>query len=488
MFLQIIDGKAKLSKEIPLPDSDIVLRPLYKWSYISTEYSFSSEEEINTYIERMNHETVDGLYNWVKSVWKKYIDADDFHIVICTADTFFGYFQDKLGMTHYLLFVGDNDVGKTNNLTVFQQLGYRALFDISITPANIYRFYGSVEEGQGIILEDEIDDIDDQREKKKLYQGGYNSGKKVTRSDDTPSGGRQPQSYYVYGFKAFTSEKQPDSFKSKGFNERTFVINCFAGDPEYDISEVIKAADDGDLKAQFDQLVDVRKCLLVYRLLHYNDPIPNVRLNIKNRDKQLCKPLIRLFRNTKALEEIKKSLLKLLQEKKGRKLNTAHAIVYKVLSGLVDAEAEKDQVQTSLDKDAVVLPFGSIWNKFVNEVPGDISPKHPRSVDTAEFGLISQSEIGSILRSRFGGVDARTEDAKRLRFSRAKLKKLHTNYSSIDEIKEETADAGKEEETLTNDQHDQHDPVMEDTTHSQASKAAENGNNCNLRGEYSRKW
>ena len=41
-----------------------------------------------------------------------------------------------------------------------QYLGYRALFDTSITAANIYQFLGSIEEGQGIILEDEADSID----------------------------------------------------------------------------------------------------------------------------------------------------------------------------------------------------------------------------------------------------------------------------------------------------------------------------------------
>lgn len=54
---------------------------------------------------------VDSLYTKVKSMCKKYADRDDFHIVICAADIIFTYFQDKLGMTHYLLFVGDNDVG-----------------------------------------------------------------------------------------------------------------------------------------------------------------------------------------------------------------------------------------------------------------------------------------------------------------------------------------------------------------------------------------
>jgi len=65
-------------------------------------------------------------------------------------------------------------------------------------------------------------------------------------------------------------------------------------------------------------LVDIRKLLLVYRLRHYNEPLPDVGLTIQNRDKQLCKPLIRLFQNTEALE-ILESLSKLLIEKNERK-------------------------------------------------------------------------------------------------------------------------------------------------------------------------
>jgi len=305
MFLQIIDGKAVLSEKIPL--SNIDLYPLEVVSYLNKEYSFSSEEEINRYIERAKEESLDSIYNAVKSIWRKYVDADDFHIVICAADTIFTYFQDKLGMTHYLLFVGDNNVGKTNNLTVFQQLAYRALCDVSITPANIYRFLGSVEEGQGIILEDEIDNLDEQDEKMKLYKAGYKTGTKVSRNDDTSSG-RRSQGYYTYCFKAFTSERQLDCIKGKGFNERTFVIKCSAGSPEYDISEVVNPAGDESNKALLDGLIDTRKLLLVYRLLHHGDSIPDIKLSIKNRDKQLCKPLIRLFQNTKAVNEISDSV------------------------------------------------------------------------------------------------------------------------------------------------------------------------------------
>ena len=290
MFLRILDEKAELPipeliKEIPSPDSNIVYRPLDKVSYLSKEYSFSSVEEINRYIDRARTETRDSIYYQIKSMWKKYIDQDEFHTVICAANTFFSYFQDKLGMTHYLLFVGDNDAGKSARLVVFQQLAYRPLYNISMTPANIYRSLGSIEEGQVTILEDEIDSIDEWDEKMTIYKGGYHSGVKVARNDDTSSG-RKSQGFYTYSFKAFTSEKQPDSIKAKGFNERVFVIKCSAGDPDYDINEVVSPAGDEDYKSLLDELADIRKLLLAYRLLHYNDPIPNVKLNIKNRDKR----------------------------------------------------------------------------------------------------------------------------------------------------------------------------------------------------------
>ena len=69
-------------------------------------------------------------------------------------------------MTHYLLIVGDNNTGKSNILLVFSFLGYRSVLDTAITPANIYNYGSQLEEGQCIILEDEIDDIDFQDEKK----------------------------------------------------------------------------------------------------------------------------------------------------------------------------------------------------------------------------------------------------------------------------------------------------------------------------------
>ena len=126
----------------------------------------------------------DSLFNRIRTILNKYIDIDDDFINILASDIIFTYFQDKLGMTHYLWIVGDNNTGKSNILLVFSILCYRALYDTSITPANIYNFCGSLEEGQGTIIEDEMDDIDFQDEKKKLYKQGHKSGTKVTRMYD----------------------------------------------------------------------------------------------------------------------------------------------------------------------------------------------------------------------------------------------------------------------------------------------------------------
>lgn len=259
----------------------------------------------------------------------KALDLDDDFINILTADIIFTYFQDRLKMTHYLLIVGDNNTGKSNILLVFSFLGYRPVLDTAITPANIYNFGSHLEDGQCIILEDEIDDIDDQSDKKKYYKSSYRAGTKVTRiydNNSSPTNSKRKSSrqngFFLFGFKMFASEKMPDKIKSKGFLERIIPLKAVPGDPQYDISEVVDESGDEQFKELYQELMNTRKLLLMYRLLHYDDTIPDIKLNIKNRYKQLTKPIIRLFQNSESVDEITKSLSKYLIEKNEEKINS----------------------------------------------------------------------------------------------------------------------------------------------------------------------
>ena len=52
-----------------------------------------------------------------------------------------------------------------------------------ITSANIYQFLGGLEEGGGTICEDEADNIDDDKDKMRIYKNGYTTGHAVLRTD-----------------------------------------------------------------------------------------------------------------------------------------------------------------------------------------------------------------------------------------------------------------------------------------------------------------
>ena len=137
-------------------------------------------------------------------------------------------FQDSLGMTHYLFFVGSPDSGKSNRLLVFNFLAYRNFMSTDVTPSNIYRFLGSQQEGQGTICEDEADDLDESPEKMKIYKSGYTAGFKVARNEDSINGGMSQSAYCTYGFKVFSAERLPDSVKAKGLIQRLIELNCYA--------------------------------------------------------------------------------------------------------------------------------------------------------------------------------------------------------------------------------------------------------------------
>jgi len=235
-FLIVKDtGSVDIQRSIELEDK--ILIPLDKEAYINKAYSFLSEDDVKSCIDSAKQGNLDTLYHKIKSIWKKYVDADDFYISLCALDTIYTYFQDKIGLTHYLFFVGNVGSGKSNNLRILQYLAYRNMTSTDITAANIYQFLGSMEEGQGTICEDEADDIDEDKDKMRIYKNGYTTGYPVLRTDTTYA--RKQYRFHTFCFKAFAAERTPDSTKAKGFNQRIIQLTSLYGSPQYDISEVI---------------------------------------------------------------------------------------------------------------------------------------------------------------------------------------------------------------------------------------------------------
>ncbi|MGA9170102.1 MAG: hypothetical protein WBZ20_08155, partial [Nitrososphaeraceae archaeon] len=55
------------------------------------------------------------------------------HISIAAADEIYSYFQEKIGLTHYLFFTGGNNSGKSNNLTKIHYTAYRNMMSTDMT-------------------------------------------------------------------------------------------------------------------------------------------------------------------------------------------------------------------------------------------------------------------------------------------------------------------------------------------------------------------
>ena len=341
---------------------------------------------------------------------------------MCAADIIFTYSQARLGLTHYLFFVGDNTSGKSNNLTLIHILAYRNFMSSDMTAANVYQYLGSQEEGQGTLCIDEADQIDSNIDLMRIFKNGYTTGFPVARVDT--SNGRKQQRFFTFGFKAFSAERLPDSLTAKGFNQRVIVLSCTYGIPQYDISEILNPAGEGEYEAQLAELYDMRNTLLVYGLLHHYDNIPNIPVNLSGREKQLFKPVIRVFQNTESQKELLQVVSKYVGQRREQNANSLHSFLYRLVTDLIKTQGI-NELESTL-----------IWNTLTDVLPGDAIPNKKLSYESSEFGPLSQKGVVEILIQVFGAKHSLSRrDKRKLIFDMSKLKRLGQVYNVSVEVK-----------------------------------------------------
>jgi hypothetical protein len=420
----LVNNAGEISMVDYIPNGDEIIKPLKALSYINKPYIFTSDEEVKEYIEKAKNETLDSLYGKVKSTWRQFIDADDFHISICAADTIFTYYQNIAGMTHYLFFVGGPGSGKSNNLEVFHILGYRNMTSTGITAPNIYAFYGGREEGLGTICEDEANDLDQNEDKMKFYKNGYTKNHPVFRQDENgnENGGRIPRKYYTFGFKAFAAEQLPDSVIAQGFLQRVIVLKCVYGFPLYDITEVTNPMGDQDFTDLLQELEQTRNLLFMHRLLHHDDKFPDIKLDLTGREKQLFKPILRLFQKTKTQKELEPIISDYVNDRRAGNVDSLHAYLYRIITELIGMHGYQ-------------LTNQQIWTKVTSELDGEFMYNGTTSFMSAEFGKLTQNKITSSCRQIFGGKPSRDMKHRGHVFDEKRIKQLESLYNLSLEVK-----------------------------------------------------
>ena len=321
---------------------------------------------------------------------------------------------------------------------MFRYLGYRVFYVVSASAPNYFTFLGDKEECQGTIAEDEAEDIGYNKEKQKILKTGYASGGSVPKVDLTF--GRKQESYLTYCMKWLAMEELPDYKKIKGILDRSFVFRFIVGDVEYNIKDVIKYAGDSKFKPLHDELIDLRKLLFAFRMIHHTDVIPDLSLNIKHRSAELTKPVLRLFSSRNdapmALEEIRRALSKIISERNELKRNSVESKLLEIVNNLIERDGANPD--GSNDLESYTFYNEDIWTETKTVMNGRDNAFKPESFYSIEFGTISHKYITSIYKSKFKAepfkVGSGTETKRGLRFSKEVLDRLVIHYDVPDEI------------------------------------------------------
>lgn len=342
----------------PLADDEIPYQP----------YSFTMDEMHNFTLY-----TAEVLYTKILNEVKHFIDAEerDQHLIaICNL---FSYKQDKARTTPYLSVVGDAESGKSSVQHLFLRIGYRPLLCSSLTYANIYRYLGDNEPASGIILEDEVDTLDKEIEKKKIIRDGYSIHSKIPRMVDENHTTKQ-KFFNGFCFKALSGTKP---IYDAQIVSRCLPIEIIEGFPNSNIKDPTPEEE--------ERLVQLRKDLLIWRLLTANQALPSIKYEwLRNRPEELWKPLLSCVYETKYYETILNLCTGYVKNRAEEKSETLNGFLF-------------NTVVEPLIKDGLVVTVAEMWN-ILKKHGTEVTDK---TIDLDEYGKLSYHKLSTILKSHF---------------------------------------------------------------------------------------
>ena len=400
-----------------IEESNRILRPPNRTEYPYIPYEFVNAEELQQCLEKARSENIDTLYNKSKIVVKRFNDQDDHKINLIAIDIVWSYFQDCFPTTHYIGITGDNDSGKSSIGNTFELIGYRAVNMTSPSVANVFRMLGMIESGQCTLVLDEADSVGEDTDMMNILKSGYNFNKKVPK---TNTNSWKVEWFHTYCLKIIIGEKSPSKLKAKGLLDRAFLFSVFAGDPDFDIKEM-ENPKDPRLQEVLSRLLDFRKLMFVYRLVHFNDNIPDLDVGVIRRNKELVKPYIRLFYGSKSQEEVEQTFQTFLDIKNEKKSVNIESILIPSLISFVESYG------------ASLIPSKEVWSFLKSNFDPDNEHEYDR-ISISDH-LIYKNTITRILEDKFGAKQRHCEKGNAVMFDIDKLRKIQKSYDVSTKIR-----------------------------------------------------
>jgi hypothetical protein len=427
-FIVYDTEKEKVIIKNEIEEQNRIIRPPSIEECPYPAYEFENEQELDTFIKKANEiESIEELYTRCKNFWSLYVDQEKEIITMLAADSILTYFQDIFPIIHYSECVGGNDVGKSSIGYTFEYTGYRVVKGASITGPNYFRIFGTVEPGQCVIIEDEGDSISDNPDKIAILKIAYEYNAKIPRTNMNVKN-QDMNWFYPYGYKMILAEKSIREWKAKGLVDRTFTNKCRPGRVKYAIKDVVSNLINKSEQFQklHHYLLDFRKLMLCYRLVHYKDRLPLLKVNLENRDKELAYPLLQLFHGTGVFDEIKESIEYFINQRHERKANSIEAALYAIIHKLLYPTGKEVVVANYIP-----IMFSDIWDSIVTkgEIAGNYNPVKPNEYDTREYGKLRRGSLSILISDIFGAIPRHTRTGSELTFDLRKFASFKGRFS-----------------------------------------------------------
>jgi len=325
LCIDVTTGKKSVLDKAITPNG--IVRPLKReeTGYAPFEFTSAEIEEWNS-MTFQKGELLDGILEVVQ----QYLDVSFQEQVLFTGDIFLTYCLDWTSTTHFLFFVGDRGSGKTNATRIVSELGYRCMSTAQMSPANIYNFLSTDEEGCGAICEDEAEDIDNNAEKLRIYKSSYAKGQKIPKIDMT--GKTKVQVYYnTYCMVFFSGEGLP---KNSALRERIIAVYMMKGNPKDNIKR------SKDKKWKEEHIIPLRKKLLFWKLQNIGKEFPIIDSGLTGRDQELFEDLLSVFAGTKYEKEARNVVNSYVSQRQQTITDSLEARIFRALKSHLDENNE----------------------------------------------------------------------------------------------------------------------------------------------------
>ena len=170
------------------------------------------------------------------------------------------------------------------------------------------------------------------------------------------------------------------------------------------------------------ELEKVRNLLLIYRMLHHEDKFPDIPLNITGREKQLFKPILRIFNDTDTQKELENVISNYINERRASNVDSQHAFVFRTVVELINEKGSHE------------LSSKDIWDR-ITTVPGEFLYKGYTKFETVDYGLMTQKLVTKICKEVLGAKPSRDKTKRKLVFDKIKLNRLNELFNLTLELK-----------------------------------------------------